>query len=499
MPVGLVKGYSFPFLDIDISGIVCDSRQVVAGNVFVAIAGLHLDGHAFIKQAVEKGASVVVGERPLSALSDPAVNYVQVDHAREALSWLAAAWYGNPGRKMCVVGVTGTDGKTTTVRLISEILRAAGRRVGSVSTVSASIDGDECDTGLHTTTPDAMEMHRLLAEMVKKGCQYAVVESTSHGLAQHRVTSCEYDVAVVTNITHEHTDYHGTFEEYRAAKGRLFKLVAESQVKPGVRKACILNADDPSYAYLAAVCRAHRCSYGIEQPSSFRALGIESTAHGSCFDVATPGGKLHVETPLLGLFNVYNVLAAVAACTAQDVDPSAIQRGVAAVQGVPGRMESISMGQDFTVIIDFAHTPNSLEKALQTLRMLRPGKLTVVFGCAGLRDRPKRPVMGYTACRLADRVVLTAEDPRTEDVDEIIEEIAAGCRRAGGSEGVEFVRVPDRSAAIAEAIQHARPGDLVVITGKGHERSMCFGTTEYPWSDHEEVRRALAARLAESA
>jgi UDP-N-acetylmuramoyl-L-alanyl-D-glutamate--2,6-diaminopimelate ligase len=331
--------------------------------------------------------------------------------------------------------------------------------------------------------------------MVAAGTQYAVIEATSHGLAQHRVTGCDFDVAVVTNITHEHLDYHGSYEAYRAAKGRLFESLSSSYRKPGIPKSAVLNADDSSYDYLEALVPERCYSYGIEHPSDVDASEIQLTASGSSFTATTPKGALRVVTPLVGLFNVYNILAAIAVGTLHDIDLPAMQRGIAAVEGVPGRMEHIDMGQDFSVIIDFAHTPNALDNALRTVRRLTEGQVTVVFGCAGLRDRAKRPLMGEVAGRLADRIVLTAEDPRTEDLAGIIDEIAAGCERAGRHEGIDYWRVPDRSEAIAAAIRQARRGDLVLVTGKGHEQSMCFGTTERPWSDHEAVRAALRERM----
>jgi len=486
--------------DVEITGISCDSRQVQPGNLFVAIPGIEVDGHAFIPDALQRGAVAVIGQEPASGIfpQGSPVPYIHVSGSRAALGWLAAAWYGYPARKLCVIGVTGTDGKTTTVRLIGEILRAAGYRVGWIHTVSAFIAGEEIDTGLHTTTPDALSVQQYLARMVAEGSRYAVIEATSHGLAQHRVTGCEFDVAVVTNITHEHLDYHGTYEEYRAAKARLFESLSTSYRKPGIAKVSILNADDPSYDFLESFA-ADRCySYGIERPSDVEASAIRFSSSGTSFRVVTPRGAFDVTTPLIGLFNVYNILAAITAGVLQDVDFGAMQRGISSVSGVTGRMERIELGQDFTVIIDFAHTPNALEKALETVRTMIQGRVTVVFGCAGLRDRTKRPLMGEIAGRLADYIFLTAEDPRTEDVNDIIDQIAVGCERAGRREGVDFWKVPDREEAISAAINIAQPGDLVIVTGKGHERSMCFGTTEYPWSDHEAVRKALRARFGDT-
>lgn len=485
-------------LDVEITGLACDSRQVKPGDLFVAVKGLTVDGHDFIPQALARGAVAVVGERAFP--SAPSVPFIHVPNSREALAHLAAAFHGHPARQLKVIGVTGTDGKTTTVNLIQAILTAAGHRAGMISSVNALIGDEYYDTGLHVTTPEALDVQRYLAQMVTAGSEYAVLESTSHGLAQHRLTACEYDVAVVTNITHEHLDYHGTYEEYRAAKARLFRDLATSFRKPDTPKVSILNADDPSCGYLRAIPADRHLTYGLSSPADVTAVGqvgnLSYTSGGNLSFLAhTPGGDFEVHSPLIGSFNVYNILAAIAVGISQEMPIEAMQEGIASVTGVVGRMERVDLGQDFTVIIDFAHTPNALERALETARGLTQGEVIVVFGCAGLRDAAKRPMMGEIAGRLADRVVITAEDPRTESLDDIMASIARGCEKAGRREGEDYWRIGDRAEAIEFAIHRARPGDLVIVTGKGHERSMCFGTTEYPWSDHEAVRAALARWL----
>ena len=354
-------------------------------------------------------------------------------------------------------------------------------------------------TGFHTTTPDAPEIQAYLARMVVAGAEYAVIETTSHGLAQHRVAACEYDVAVVTNITHEHLDYHGTFEAYRQAKARLFRSLSSSYRKPGVPKVAVLNADDPSCGHLRAIPADVQISYG--ERGDIVAKDVRASPSALRFTVMGGGCKVAVESPLVGRFNVYNILAAASVAISQGLDAEAIARGVASMSGVTGRMERIQRGQPFAVIVDFAHTPNALEKALATAREMvssrspegqgKGGQVIVVFGCAGLRDRAKRPWMGEIAGRLADRVVITAEDPRTESLDGIMAEIADGCRRAGRKEVQDYWLIADRQEAIAQALAMAGAGDVVIVTGKGHERSMCFGTTERPWSDHEAVVRGL--------
>jgi UDP-N-acetylmuramoyl-L-alanyl-D-glutamate--2,6-diaminopimelate ligase len=499
-------------LDVEIQGLTHDSRRVRPGDLFVALSGLHTDGHDYIPEAIRRGAVAVVvekeGTKELEELRDkreshqfpqgpsvPLVPLVLVPDSRHALAHLAAAFYGYPSRQLRLIGVTGTDGKTTTIALTRAILEAAGHWTGMISTVSAVIGGEEMETGLHTTTPEAPDVQRYLAWMVAAGAEYAVLEATSHGLDQQRVAACDFDVAVITNITHEHLDYHGTYEAYREAKARLFRSLATTYRKPGVPKVAVLNADDTSFDYLRGIPADRRLSYGLTNPADIMAREVVHSPDGLRFRTETPLEQFLVESPLLGAFNVPNILAAIAVGISQGVPGEAMQEGVKAVKGVVGRMERVDVGQDFTVLIDFAHTPYALERALETTRELAAGQVIVVFGCAGLRDRAKRPWMGEIAGRLADRIVITAEDPRTENLQEIIAQIAAGCERAGRREGADYWRIGDRGEAIAFAIGLARPGDLVIVTGKGHERSMCFGTMEVPWSDHEAVREVLDQRL----
>jgi len=482
-----------------IGAVQDDSRQVAEGDLFVAIPGETTDGHDYIPAALERGAAALVGEREYGEIVESlggslSVPYVRVRDSREALAYLAASWHDHPARKLRVIGVTGTDGKTTTVNLITAILEAAGHRTGMVSSVSAIIGGCEQDTGFHTTTPEALDVQGYLATMVAAGAEYAVLESTSHGLAQHRVTACEYDVAVVTNITHEHLDYHGTFQAYRDAKALLFRHLTTAHRK-GIPKVSVLNADDASYDYLREIPADEQRSYGLRQPADVTATDLDLLPSGLRFTARTPGGSFAVESRLMGRFNIYNILAAIAVGHSQGVPVEALQAGIRAVRGVVGRMDPIDLGQDFTLLIDFAHTPNALEQALETVRDATAGRVIVVFGCAGLRDHGKRPLMGEIAGRLADWTILTAEDPRTERVKDIMEQMAVGCRQAGRREGEGYCRIADRREAIEAAVNMAERGDLVIITGKGHERSMCYGTTEYPWSDHEAARKALRERL----
>lgn len=485
-----------PTADPPLTAITDDSRQVQPGTLFVAVPGLAVDGHRFIPPAVAAGASAVVGERPFTETGLPAgFPYVRVTDAREALGWLHAAWHAFPSRQLRLIGVTGTDGKTTTTNLIYAILKAAGLHAGMISTVNAQIGDRSYDTGLHTTTPPAPEVQHYLAEMVAAGTTHAVLESTSHGLAQGRLAGCDFDVAVITNITHEHLDYHGTFEAYRDAKARLFRQLTTAYRKPGVPKLAVLNADDPgSYDCLKAIPADRQLVYSLEHPAAqVRAQAITYTPAGLRFQAVSPWGEIALTSPLVGAYNVSNLLAAVTVGLGLELAPEAIAAGVAAVRGVPGRMERIDEGQPFTAIVDFAHTPNALRRALETVRQLTPpgGRVIAVFGCAGLRDRAKRRLMGEVAAALADITIVTAEDPRTESLEAIMGETAAALRAAGREEGRDFFQVADRGAALLQAVNLARPGDVVITCGKGHEQSMCFGTVEYPWDDREALRRAL--------
>ena len=484
--------------DSEIASVTADSRKVERGGLFVAVKGVDVDGHRFIPQAVERGAGAVVFSDPqwdIAFAQWPLVAAVRVPDSREALAWISAAWHRFPARSLKVIGVTGTDGKTTTVNLIASILDAAGFAVSLISTVNARIGRDEYDTGLHTTTPDAPDVQRYLAQMVEAGSDYAVLEATSHGLAQHRVTACEFDVAVVTNITHEHLDYHGSYEAYRAAKARLFAALTESHRKPDTPKVAVLNADDSSYEFLRAIPADVQLLYGLGDGTDLTAKDVRHTPQGLEFRAVTPIGDVGLRSPLVGLYNVHNILAAAAVALSQGVGLEAIQAGVAALSGIKGRMERIDEGQDFTALVDFAHTPNALRVVLQEARRLTAGRVIVVFGSAGLRDRQKRGLMGHVAGQLADRIVITAEDPRTEDLNCIMEEIAQACRAEGRKEGRDFWKVGDRAEAMEFAVDMAEPGDMVIAAGKGHEQSMCFGAVEYPWSDHAALRNALRRRL----
>ncbi len=469
--------------DLPITQVVADSRQVQPGALFVAYRGVQVDGHRFIDAAIQRGAVAVLGEKPLHL----PVPYLQVPDARYALGLLAAAWHGWPGRRLGVIGVTGTDGKTTTSHLIDAILRAAGRRSAMLTTVYARAGNEVLDTGLHTTTPDALHLQGYLRAMVDAGSELAVLETTSHGLGQWRVAGIDYDIAVFTNVTHEHLDEHGSYEAYLAAKARLLELVAGSQPKPAMPRVAILNADDRSYEQLRHWAALPHISYGINA-GDVRAHAIQQRSDGLRFTISGASHPpLSIQTPLRGRFNVYNCLAAVATAYALGIHEDAIVAGLQPPPAIPGRMEEIDRGQPFKAIVDFAHTPFALEAALQTARTLATGRVIVVFGSAGERDVAKRHMMGEVAGRLADLSIITAEDPRSEDLPSIMAASAAACRAAGG----QALTIADRYQAIAQAVRTAREGDIVLVCGKGHEQSMCFGAKEYPWDDRLALSHAL--------
>lgn len=477
-----------------ISPVVESNNDIEQGGVFVARSGHNVDGHDFIKQAIERGAAAIVGERDIRGLRVP---YIRVSDAAAAIGPLSAAYYDFPSRSMCIVGVTGTDGKTTTSHLIHSILReSTGGRAGFISTIAADLGDTQVETGLHVTTPGAPQIQKYLSQMLWRGMTHCVLEMTSHGLAQGRLNGVELDVAVLTNVTHEHLDYHGSWEAYRDAKASMFQMLSRTKRKPGQRKLSVINGDDPSAAFFQRIPANRVIRYGLRNQAHYQAKNPYYLPTGTQFEV---DGDLYI-SELVGEFNLMNMLAAVATTREMGCDVSAVRRGLEQVKAISGRMERINEGQDFTAIVDFAHTPNALRKALEAARVMlqqggrnesEHGRLIAVFGSAGLRDREKRRLMAQTAMELADFTILTAEDPRTESLDDILAEMAQGATDAGGIELETFIRVPDRGLALYEACQRARRGDIVIACGKGHEQSMCFGTVEYPWDDREAMRAAL--------
>jgi UDP-N-acetylmuramoyl-L-alanyl-D-glutamate--2,6-diaminopimelate ligase len=494
----------FDFPDILISNIVADSRKVIPGSIFIAASGENTDGHLFISDAIQRGASIVIGTKQDVVCSVP---YIKVVDSRIALASLSAAFYNFPARKMQIIGVTGTDGKTTTINLIFSILEKAGVKTGMISTVNARIGNDTIDTGYHVTTPGAPEIQHFLFKMASSGMDCAIIETTSHGLEQKRVAGCEFDIGVITNITHEHLDYHGTFEKYREAKADLFKNLSRTVNKEKkVHTGAVLNHDDQSYSYLKSVIKVDTMSYGKSEKADFRGKYFKQTAEGIEFTVfrnrIKRNSQVRIRSKLFGEFNLYNCLAALS--TTVGIMGIEIETACLAIEGfkpeIPGRMERIDLGQNFTAIVDFAHTPNALKNALGTTKMLRDnnqkyGRIIAIFGSAGLRDRLKRKMMAEISAQYADLTILTAEDPRTESLEFILSDMKAGMEARGGVENDSFRIIPDRGEAIQHGVDLAKEGDIVIVCGKGHEQSMCFGEVEYPWDDRTAVRSAIAKKL----
>ena len=479
---------------IEIATLSYDSRQVAPGGLFIAAPGTHTDGRRYLGDAMQRGAVAALG--PHIETSNLPLPYIEVDDVRIALANLACAFYRYPAHQLCTIGVTGTDGKTTTSNLISSLLDVAGMRNGLMTTANFKLCGQEWENTTRQSTLEALEIQQFLRRVVDADVKYAVIEATSHGLALQRVRGCAFDVGVVTNITHEHLDFHGTIENYRRAKAQLFEMLDPVRDKGlGIQPIAILNRDDASYEVLKPYCAVPILDYGFHQAAAVRAVDVQLQANSTRFRALMPGAEIDVETQLVGRFNVSNCLAAIATATSLGVKPGDIARGLAGVSGVTGRMERIDEGQPFTVIVDYAHTPDSLEKVLGILRPLTSGKLLVVFGSAGERDVQKRPIMGRIAAQMADFFVITDEDPREEDRDQILREIAHGAESAGKHEGCDFLCIADRTQAIASAFAHAQAGDTVLLAGKGHEQSIIIGREKMPWDDRQVARDQLRLQL----
>ena len=482
-------------MDSEVTALAYDSRKVIEGALFIAETGYHTDGHLYIDDAAQRGAIAALGAPLLDETQAIPIPYITVTNTRRALADLSCSFYGYPAQRLCTIGVTGTDGKTTTCNLICHLFESSGKRTGLTTTANFKLAGEEWKNLARQSTLEALEVQQFLHRLYKGGGSHAVLEATSHGLVLQRLRGCNFDVGVITNITHEHLDFHKTIDAYRRAKACLFEMLDPMRDKGlGCRPIAILNRDDISYEVLKPYCRTPILDYGIDTPAAVRAVDIEIHAHSTRFRTILPDNECMIETPLVGRFNVSNCLAAIATAYSQGIALETIAKSLATVKGVAGRMESIDEGQPFTVIVDYAHTPDSLEKVLTILRPLTAGKLMVVFGSAGERDIQKRPVMGRIAANLADFFVITDEDPREEDREGILRQIATGAEAIGKRQGRDFLCIADRTQAIAAAIAQARAGDTILLAGKGHEQSIIIGREKLPWDDRHVAREQLRAR-----
>ncbi|MEW6380419.1 MAG: UDP-N-acetylmuramoyl-L-alanyl-D-glutamate--2,6-diaminopimelate ligase [bacterium] len=497
-----------------VTGVTQDSRCVEPGFVFVCISGYCTDGHNYIEDAVQRGAVAVIVEKDLAWAEAKAKEttetqrhrdtrrkaqtpdaagsavLIRVRNGREALALLSAAFYRHPSASMRVIGITGTNGKTTTSFLTTSILEAAGHAVGLTNTLICRIKGQEREAD--RTTPESVDLQRTLRQMVDQGCQYAVVEVSSHSLVLNRVLGCEFDVGVLTNITGDHLDFHLTFDEYRKAKLKLFTGLAQGEKRP---KAAVLNLDDPSFGIVRESTGVEVLSYSQTEKASIWAERIDASRSGLRFVVHTPAGTVEIQSPLIGLHNVSNILAAIGAGVAEGISLDHIQEGIGRVLPVPGRFETIDCGQDFWVVVDFAHTADALQNLLQTARLLEPRRIMTVFGCGGDRDQSKRFPMGQVVARLSDRFIITNDNSRSEDpaaiartVEEGVKSVI-GCRQAGAAEKYEVIL--DRRQAIEKALLWAEAGDMVLIAGKGHEQYQIIGSCCIPFDDRQVARQIL--------
>lgn len=472
--------------DVEVVGIQYDSRKVTRGSLFVALKGTTVDGHKFIDAAVKNGAKVIVVEddtaMPDSFFMHAGVVKVVVQNSRIALAQMAANFYGRPAQKLRLVGITGTNGKTTTTHVIRSILEAAGERVGLIGTIAYSVGG-ETIPATHTT-PESLELNQMLGKMVSNGCSAAVMEVSSHSLAMYRVHGLDFAVGVFTNLTQDHLDFHGSMDRYFAAKRMLFDTLAASSF-------AVSNADDSYGKTIVDRTKATRLMYGLASPADVTATDILLDVRGSRFSVGYRGMNSAVTSPLTGRFNVSNILAAYTAGVALGVSTDTIIKGIKNLSGVRGRFEQVTSPSGWTAVIDYAHTPDALENCLRTIRELLPsgtGRVITVFGCGGNRDRGKRPLMGRIASALSDITIVTSDNPRTEDPNSIIDEILSGVAKG------KDVRVEsDRRGAIRMALEQARSGDVVLVAGKGHEDYQIIGDAKHHFDDREEIESFLKA------
>lgn len=467
--------------DMEIEGISYDSREVKEGDLFVCIKGQKYDGHNFAHEAIKRGARAILASRELDLPEDIAL--IKVEDPRRAMAQVAKRFFGDPSSALLLVGVTGTNGKTTTTYLVKSIFEAWGRPTGLIGTIQYMIADSVYPAS--RTTPESRDLQEFMARMVKAGARCAVMEVSSHAIDQGRIDGLDFDVGIFTNITQDHLDYHKSFEEYLRVKASFFEMLGREG------KISIINVDDPNSGAILEYIPSGAVTYGLGEGARYRAYDVDLAPEGAAFKVAAPFGEIGLRLRLPGMFNVYNALGAFACGAESGVEPEAIKKGLEAVSGVPGRLERVDRGQDFSVIVDYAHTPDGLENVLKAISGFARGRKIVVFGCGGDRDRGKRPKMGAIAARLADYVIITSDNPRSEEPEAICREVEAGVLEVR-SRGQDYHITVDRRQAICEAINLARPGDVVLIAGKGHETYQIFKDRTIDFDD-----RAVAGELLE--
>ncbi|HXN51038.1 MAG TPA: UDP-N-acetylmuramoyl-L-alanyl-D-glutamate--2,6-diaminopimelate ligase [Candidatus Acidoferrum sp.] len=468
---------------LDIRQVACDSRKVQPRALFFALHGAKADGNAFIRDAVSRGAVAIASEDARPATMPSSMAWIRVAHARKALAITAANFFGHPAKALQLVAVTGTNGKTTTTSLVDAIIKASGAKTGLFGTIAYHTPLG--DYPAPNTTPESVELQGFLAEIRDAGGRFAVLEASSHSLAMDRLWGCHFAVAVFTNLTREHMDYHKTFEDYFAAKLRLFEGTGA-----GAPDMAVLNTDDEYGKRLAGLAK-NALTYGLTSDAQLTAKKFQLTFSGLSFTAQTPNGKIDLESPLVGRINVYNILAAIGAAQALGLPNEVIATGIRNLKNVSGRFQPIAMGQSFLVVVDYAHTDDALENLIRTARELNPkGRIITLFGCGGQKDRTKRPVMGEVAGRLSDLTILSSDNPKSEDPLKIISDIVVGLQKTHGKYMIE----PDREKAIGLAIDEACAGDILLLAGKGHENYQILADRTLEFDDREVARRALRDR-----
>ena len=469
--------------DIEINGIASDSNNVKSGFVFISIKGVKADGHSFINDAISRGAAALIVEKEVEVLED--ITIIRVPDTKKILSTVADAFYNCPSNRMNIIGVTGTNGKTTTTYFIEQILRKAGHKTGIIGTINYQI-GDRIIPAVNTT-PGPIQLRALLNQMLEANIETAIMEVSSHAIAQKRIAGIEFDTCIFTNLTPEHLDYHVTLGQYQDTKLQLFEQMGKNSKKNTAKKA-IINIDDPISKRFLDVCQVEIITYGLNTNASVYAADIRSTLNGSCFKLHIGSESIDVKINLAGKYNIYNALAATSAALAANLSLNEIKSGLESLKSVPGRFEKITTDAGFCIIVDYAHTPDGMKQVLSAAKALKPNRIITVFGCGGDRDRLKRPQMGKISSELSDYTIITSDNPRTEDPMKIIEEILHGVKDTGRP---DFEIIPDRKSAIKRAMELAKENDMIMILGKGHETYQVLKDTVVPFDDREVAKKYL--------